>query len=82
MQQSIDLPLPHVVPGRVDWRFADGHLVVRGERLPYDHLADPDARRPEWFERRIRLDVMAPAVLVQLITAPDGPHLLVGWQSR
>jgi len=74
---GIDLPLPHALLGKVHWHVAGDHLVVSGLRIPYDQLADPDCRRPEWFEHRLPLQVAAPGTRVRLVDTADGPHLLV-----
>lgn len=81
MQQSIDLPLTHALPEHVSWRFSRGHLVVVGEKIPDDRLADPQSRRAEWFEHRIPVRWGCLGLVVRLINPPDGPHLLVAQLS-
>jgi len=76
--ESIDLPLPHAILENVRWQVDGDHLVVTGLRIPYDRLADPECRRPEWFEHRLALRVAAPGIRVRLVDAVGGPHLLVG----
>jgi hypothetical protein len=78
VRPGVDLPLPGAIADRIEWRMTGDHLVVHGVRSPHDRLADPDCRRLEWFEHRLRIHVAVLGAAAQVVNTPDGPHLLVG----